>query len=49
VRDLKDADYFIGNYYLTMEPYPFKNEVFAVRVGNTKILSVFRLNDDEKQ
>jgi hypothetical protein len=48
VHDLKDADYFIGNYYLTTGAYPFKDEVFAVHVGNARILSVFRLSEDEK-
>lgn len=49
VNDLKDADYFIGNYYLTSEPYPFKDEIYHVTVGNAKILSVFRLSDEEKK
>jgi hypothetical protein len=48
VHKLADADYFIGNYYMLTEPYPFKHEIFSVSVGNARILSVFRLSPDEK-
>jgi hypothetical protein len=48
VHKLSEADYFIGNYYMLTEPYPFKHELFSVSVGNAKILSVFRLSPDEK-
>jgi len=49
VHKLADADYYIGNYHLLKEPYPFKTEVFAVQVGNAKVLSVFRLSEEEKK
>ena len=49
VQDLKEADYFIGNFYLTTEPYPFKDEIYSVKVGDAKILSVFRLSEEEKK
>jgi hypothetical protein len=48
VHELSEADYFIGNYYLTTGDYPFKDEIFTIRVGNARILSVFRLSADEK-
>jgi hypothetical protein len=43
VGDMSEADYFLGNYRWHPEDYPFSDEIFAVRVGNAKILSVFRL------
>lgn len=48
VQDLKEADYFIGNYYLTTGPYPLEDEIYSVWVGNARILSVFRLSEEEK-
>jgi hypothetical protein len=43
-----EYEYFVGNYYMVKEPYPFANEVYSVEIGNAKILSVYRLNDEEK-
>ena len=39
----EQADYFITNYRFHPEPYQIPHEVFAVRVGNASIVSVFRL------
>jgi hypothetical protein len=47
--DLSQATYFVGNYYNTSEAYPFKNEIYSVKVGDTKILSVFLLSEEEKR
>ncbi len=41
--DPAGADYYLGNYRWHPEDYPYPNEVFSVRVGNAKILSVFKL------
>ncbi|MBI9049710.1 MAG: glycosyltransferase family 39 protein [Anaerolineaceae bacterium] len=43
-----NTDYFIGNYYMIAEPYPYKNEVYTVKVDHAKILSVYRLSEEEK-
>jgi hypothetical protein len=48
VLSVEEADYFIGNYYSILKPYPFENEVYSVKVGNAKILSVYRLSEEEK-
>ncbi len=49
VSDLKNAEYFIGNYYLHPAPYPYTNEIYEVIVDNAKILSVFRFTEEERQ
>ncbi len=38
-----DADYFVTNYRFHPEAYPYRDEVFRVRVGNASVASVFRL------
>ena len=43
VNDLAEADYFLGNYRWHPQDYPYHNEVYAVKVGNAKILSVFKM------
>ena len=43
VQDPSEADYFLTNYRFHPEPYPYRDEVFAVRVGNASVASVFRL------
>jgi hypothetical protein len=43
VQSPGEADYFITNYRFHPEPYPYRDEVFAVRVGNASVASVFRL------
>jgi hypothetical protein len=48
VATVAEADYFIGNYYMLSKPYPFKDELYAVKIGNAKILSVYRLSEEEK-
>jgi hypothetical protein len=48
VPSLSEASYFLGNYYNGPQPYPLGDEVFSVQVGNAKLLSVFRLSEEEK-
>ena len=43
VQGPREADYFITNYRFHPEPYPYRDEVFAVRVGNASVASVFRI------
>ena len=38
-----EADYFITNYRFHPEPYPYPDEVYAVKVGNASVASVFRV------
>ncbi len=48
--DLGEADYFLGNYKdIRRFPYPFSNEIFSTIIGNAKILSVYKLTEEEKQ
>ena len=49
VSTMGEADYFIGNYYMLSKPYPFQDEIYAVKIGNAKILSVYRLSEEEKK
>lgn len=46
--ELKEADYFIGQYRAGNQHYPFENEVFSAKVGNASIISVFKLTASEK-
>jgi len=39
----QQADYFLTNYRWHPQPYNLTNEVYAISVGNNKILSVFKL------
>jgi hypothetical protein len=48
VSTLAEADYFIGNYYNGAQAYPFRDEIFNVSLGNARILSVYRLAEEEK-
>lgn len=41
--DLTTADYFLGNYRWHPDDYPLSNEIYSVRVGDAKILSVFQM------
>lgn len=43
VRQIEQADYFITNYRWHPQDYSYPNEIFTLRLGNAKILSVFRL------
>lgn len=42
-NDPTRADYFMSNYYLHPGDYDYPNEVFSIKVGGAKILSVFKL------
>jgi len=45
VNDRNSADYFMSNYRWHKEEYPIdpRNEVFSVKVGNAKIMVVYKL------
>ncbi len=43
VDQIEQADYFIGNYRWHREDYPYNDEVYAVWMGNARVLSIFRL------
>lgn len=43
VQNIEEADYFITNYRWHPQDYPFSDEIFTLRLGNAKVLSVFRL------
>ena len=43
VQDPSEADYFLGNYRWHPEEYTLGEEIYAVKVGNAKILSVRKL------
>jgi hypothetical protein len=48
--DLKEADYFLGNYRdIRRFPYPFSNEIFSIQIGNARILSVYKLTEEERR
>jgi len=40
-NDIDDADYILGEYREMIGDYPFKNEVYSIRVGEVRIMSVF--------
>jgi hypothetical protein len=43
VEDPKESKYFMSEYRWHKEDYPYENEVFSIKVGNAKIMSVFKL------
>ena len=43
VQNIEEAEYFITNYRWHPQDYPFTDEIFTLRLGNAKVLSVFRL------
>jgi hypothetical protein len=43
VRTLKDADYFLSNYRLHPQDYPFPNEIFSINLDGVKIMVVYKL------
>lgn len=46
VVDSETADYFLTNYRYHPEPYEYPDEIFSIEIGNTSILSVFRLQSE---
>jgi hypothetical protein len=46
VEKRREAEYFLGNYRWHGEEYPFRREVFAVRVGDADIMTVYDLRFD---
>jgi hypothetical protein len=45
VKNINDAKYVITNYRWRKEGYSLPNEFFSIKVGNAKILSVYKLRD----
>ncbi len=43
----EDADYFITNYRYHPQDYPYENEFYKIVRGENRILSVFKLKEDE--
>ena len=43
VQNIEEADYFITNYRWHPQDYPYNDEIFTLRLGNARVLSVFRL------
>jgi hypothetical protein len=41
--DPKQAKYFLSNYRWHKEEYPYKNEVFSIKVAGAKIMVVYKL------
>ncbi len=46
VRRRREAEYLLGNYRWQGGEYPFRHEVYSVRVGDASILSVYDLRYD---
>lgn len=44
VDNPEQADYFLTNYRWHPEPYDYPDEVYAIRVGNASIFSVFKMH-----
>jgi len=42
----REAEYFLGNYRWHGGEYPFRHEVFAVRVGDADIMTVYDVRFD---
>jgi hypothetical protein len=46
VERARDAEYYLGNYRWHRGEYPFRREVYSVRVGDASIMSVYDLRFD---
>jgi len=46
VEKRREAEYFLGNYRWHSVPYPFRREVYSVRVGDASIMTVYDLRFD---
>jgi hypothetical protein len=46
VEKRREAEYFLGNYRWHVGEYPFSHEVYAVRVGDASIMTVYDLRFD---
>ncbi|MBL7068420.1 MAG: glycosyltransferase family 39 protein [Candidatus Omnitrophica bacterium] len=44
VEDPKKAGYFLTNYRWHKSEYPFKDEHYTVKIGDTKIIAVYKLS-----
>jgi hypothetical protein len=42
----RDAEYYLGNYRWHRGEYPFRHEVYSVRIGDASIMSVYDLRFD---
>jgi hypothetical protein len=42
-KTVSEAEYFISNYRWNRQGFPFKNEFFSIKVGNAKIMVVYKL------
>jgi len=43
VNNPEQAEYFISNYRWHKEEYPYKNEIFSIKIGEAKIIVVYKL------
>jgi hypothetical protein len=43
VDDLSEAEYFLSNYRWHKEEYPYKNEIYSIKIDGAKIMVVYRL------
>lgn len=43
VDSLKKAKYFVSNYRWHPGNYPYKNEYYSIKIGNAKIMAVYKL------
>ncbi len=46
VEKRREAEYFLGNYRWHSGEYPFRHEVYSVRVGDASIMTVYDLRFD---
>ncbi|MGD2278754.1 MAG: hypothetical protein PVH45_01510 [Candidatus Omnitrophota bacterium] len=47
VKDPKEADYFLSDYRWHKEDYPFKDEVYSIKVNGAKIMVVYKLQQGQ--
>jgi len=43
VEKPEDAEYFLTNYRWHPEDYPYKDERYSIKIGNAKIMSVYKI------
>jgi len=48
VENPDEAKYFLSNYRMHKEEYPYKDEYYSLKIGETKYMVVYKLSDKER-
>jgi len=49
VKSPEEAEYFLSNHRVYKTEYPYKNEYYSVKIDGTKIMVVYKMQDQDRQ